>query len=147
MSSKMECLNLIPFCSENLAQDSPKTLQDDPKTPQDGPRTLPDFPKTPQDAPKTPPRRGKIDQKSVQETPRGISKASWKRLGSLLQPRSAQELPRTPSETSILKDFGKIFGRFGLDLLAFLLHQNTQPPLAQKRPRIAHSRQVGGTKP
>ena len=138
---------LLRKSGPRLPKDAPRRPQDAPRRAKDPPRLPQDAPRRAQDAPKTPPRRGKIDQKSVQETPRGISKASWKRLGSLLQPRSAQELPRTPSETSILKDFGKIFGRFGLDLLAFLLHQNTQPPLAQKRPRAAHSRQVGGTKP
>ena len=150
MSSKMECLNLIPFCSENLAQDSPKTLQDDPKTPQDGPRTLPDFPKTPQDAPKTPPRRPQDAVKSTRNRSKRLPEASRRRLGSVWEASCSPEAPKSCPEllqTSILKDFGKIFGRFGLDLLAFLLHQNTQPPLAQKRPRAAHSRQVGGTKP
>ena len=52
-----------------------------PRWPQD---TSPRGPKTWQDAPTTLPRRGEIDQESVPETPRSISKASWKRLGSLL---------------------------------------------------------------
>ena len=34
----MTCLNLAPFCYENLAQGSPKTPQDAPRTPQDTPR-------------------------------------------------------------------------------------------------------------
>ena len=72
LPSKMECLNLRPFCYENQAQDAPKTPQDarggpkrrfkdprdTPRTPQDAPRTLPkisqDLPKTPQNAPRTP---------------------------------------------------------------------------------------------
>ena len=48
MLSKMECLNLAPFCSENLAQGSPKTLQDAPKTPKTGQGPSQTSPRRPQ---------------------------------------------------------------------------------------------------
>ena len=84
MLSKMECLDLGPFCFENQAQDAPKTPQDarggpkrrfkapqdTPRTPQDAPRTPP---KTPQDVPKTPqnaPRKPQDTTKTSRWAPR-----------------------------------------------------------------------------
>ena len=122
MTSKMECLNLIPFCSENLAQDSPKTLQDDPKTPQDGPRTLPDFPKTPQDAPKTPPRRPQDAVKSTRNRSKRLPEASRRRLGSVWEASCSPEAPKSCPELLQKPRFGRISARFLVDLGSICWH-------------------------
>ena len=51
MASKMECLNLAPFCYEDRARDAPKTRQDTLGCL----KTSPETPKTLQYAPNTGP--------------------------------------------------------------------------------------------
>ena len=82
------------------------------------------------------PRHAKIDQKFVQEAAKkrldGVLGASWERLRGFLYPEAPKSCPES-LETSILKDFGEIFCRFGSTFDRFSLHQNTQLPLVHKR--------------
>ena len=86
MPSKMECLNLIPFCYENQAQDAPKTPQDARGGPERRFKDPQDTPRTPQDAPKTPPKRPQDVPKTPQRQGPGSQDA----------PRRPQAAPRHP---------------------------------------------------
>ena len=68
--SKMECLNLCPFCYENQAQDAPKTPQDARGGPKRRLKAHQDTPRTPQDAPRTPPKTPQDVPKTPQNAPR-----------------------------------------------------------------------------
>ena len=70
MFSKMECLNLRPFCYDNQAQDASKTLQDARGGPKRRLKAPQDTPRTPQDAPRTPPKTPQDVRKTPQNAPR-----------------------------------------------------------------------------
>ena len=69
MPSKMECLNLRPFCYENQAQDAPKMSQDVRGGPKRRLKAPQDTPGTPQDAPRTPPKTSQDVPKTPQNAP------------------------------------------------------------------------------
>ena len=108
MPSKMECLNLRPFCYENQAQDAPKTPQDargGPKRRLKAPQDTPGRPKTRPGRlprrPKTCPRRPKTRPGSPKTRPR--------------RPDRLQEPPRPPPDLDFgpfWQRFWTIFGRF-----------------------------------